>query len=80
MQKRRIAALCPPNLAIKLIVSPEEAQRRKPGEVHLVTSKSLTERVKQICFSEYIKSVLIDADQPQKQVILGIKRAKWDAL
>lgn len=76
----RIAKLCPPDLVIKLIVSPEVAKARKPGEIEEETSKNLTQRVKEINFSEKTKSVLIDADRTQKEVILDIKRAIWKEL
>lgn len=76
----RIAQLCPPDLAIKLIVSPEVAKQRKPEEIELETSNNLTERVKKIKFSEKTKSVLIDADKPQEEVILEIKRVIWNEI
>lgn len=76
----RIAKMCAPDLAIKLIVSPEVAIKRKPNEIELETSKNLTERVKKIKFSDYTKEVLINADKPQKEVILDIKRAIWNEL
>ena len=76
----RIAGLCPPDVAIKMIVSPEEAVRRKPGELDVETSKSLTERVKAIRFSEKTKSVEISSDQPKEEMLLEVKRAIWDNL
>lgn len=73
----RIAKLSPPDLAIKLIVSPEVAQSRKPGEIDLETSKNLTERIQMIQFSEQTKIVEIDANQSQEEVILNVKKAIW---
>lgn len=76
----RIARLCPPDLAIKLIVPPEVAVERKPGEIDIDTSRSLTERVKAIHFSDHTKSVEIDSAQPQEKVWLDIKKAIWRVL
>ena len=76
----RIARLCPPDLVIKMIVSPEEAVRRKPGELDEETSRNLTERVKAIKFSEKTKCVEISSDQPQDKMWLDVKRAIWDNL
>lgn len=76
----RMAKICPPDLAIKLIVPPEVAVERKPGEINIETSRSLTERVKEIRFSEHTKCVEIDSAQEQKKVWLDIKRAIWDAI
>lgn len=76
----RIAKLCPPDLAIKLIVPPEVAVQRKPGEINVETSRNLTERVKEIKFSDHTKCVEIDSAQEQKKVWLDIKRAIWDAI
>ena len=76
----RIAKLCPPDLAIKLIVPPEVAVQRKPGEINVETSRNLTERVKEIKFSGHTRCVEIDSAQEQKKVWLDIKRAIWDAI
>ena len=80
MECFRIAKLCPPDLAIKLIVPPEVAVERKPGEINVETSRNLTERVKEIKFSDHTKCVEIDSAQEQKKVWLDIKRAIWDAI
>lgn len=79
-EAHRLAKLCSPDLAIKLIVSPEEAKKRKPDEINIETSRKLTERVKEIKFSESTKHVLIDADKKQDDVILEIKKAIWNAI
>lgn len=76
----RMARLCPPDLVIKLIVPPEIAVERKPGEINLETSKNLTERVKAIKFSEHTKCVEIDSAQERSEVWLEIKRAIWNAM
>lgn len=76
----RIAQLCPPDLVIKMIVPPEVAAQRKPGEIDVETSRSLTERVKQIKFSKRTKCVEIDSNQQQDKVWLDVKRAIWDNL
>ena len=76
----RLAGLCPPDLVVKLIVPPEVAVRRKPGEVDFETSRNLTERVKQIRFSSHTECVEIDAAQKQEAVWLAIKNAIWNAM
>lgn len=75
-----IAKQCPPDLVIKMIVPPEVAAGRKPGEIDIDTSRSLTKRVKAIRFSEHTKSVEIDSAQPQEKVWLDIKREIWNVL
>ena len=76
----RIAELCPPDAAIKLIVSPEVAAKRKPNEINIETNRNLTERVKNIKFSKKTKSILIDANKSQQDVILEIKKAIWNLI
>lgn len=76
----RIASLCPPDLVVKLIVSPKVACDRKPGEIDPETSAMLTERIKEIKFSEKTAIVQIDSDQPQEKVWLDIKNAIWNNL
>lgn len=76
----RLAQMCPPDLAIKLIVPPEVAVERKPGEIDIDTSRNLTERVREIRFSDQTKCVEIDSAQEQEKVWLDIKRAIWDSI
>lgn len=76
----RIAKLCPPDLVIKMIVPPEVAAKRKPGEIDVETSRSLAERVKQIKFSERATCVEIDSDQPQEKVWRDVKKVIWENL
>ena len=76
----RIAKLCPPDLVIKMIVPPEVAAERKPGEINIETSRSLTERVQKLQFSERTKCVEIDSAQMQEKVWLDVKREIWKML
>lgn len=76
----RLASLCPPDIVIKLIVSPEVACSRKPGEIDPETSAMLTERIKNIKFSDKTVSVQINSDQAQEKVWLDIKNAIWNNL
>lgn len=76
----RIAEMCPPDLAIKMIVPPEIAVARKPGEIDIETSRNLTERVKHIKFSDRTCCTEIDSGQSQETVWLNIKRAIWEAI
>jgi thymidylate kinase len=76
----RIAQLCPPDLVIKMIVPPEVAAQRKPGEIDVETSRNLTERVKEIKFSKRTKCVEIDSNQPQEKVWNDVKKIIWDNL
>ena len=73
----RIAKLCPPDLAIKMIVDPDVAVNRKPGEIDIETSKNLTERIKKIKFSPYTKSILINSNLSKEEVLLNVKKAIW---
>lgn len=79
-QSYKLAQLSPPDIAIKLIVSPEKAMERKPGEIEYATSKSLTNRIKNLVFSDSTKCIEIDADGEQEKVLLSIKKTIWDSL
>ena len=76
----RVAKLCSPDLVVKMLVSPEKASERKPSEIDIITNKNLTERIKNIHFSPYTKSVLIDTDKSIEQVVLEVKRIVWEVL
>ena len=76
----QIAKMCPPDLVIKLIVSPEVAMSRKPGEITYETAKNLTERVKALNFSNRTKLVEIDADQTRDKVLLDIQKEIWNSI
>ncbi len=76
----RIARMCPPDVAIKLIVSPEEAIKRKPDEIDYEISKNLTERIKKITFNNNTKCVEVNSDKTQQDVILEIKKIIWNSL
>lgn len=72
-----LSKLIQPDLVIKLVISPEEAVRRKPKENDLETSKYLTDRIKNINFSDYTKKIIINAEKPYEQEIIEIKNQIW---
>lgn len=72
------ASLVFPDIAIKFIVSPEVAMKRKPNEINYEVSRKLTEKIKKINFSNSTKKYEIDADKPHEEVILEVKRIIWE--
>ena len=76
----RLAKMCAPDIAIKLIASPEVAQSRKPNEIDPVVNKSLTDRILKIKLSKKTTIVVINADRKKEEVLLDIKRAIWKGL
>ena len=75
----RLAELCPPDLVIKLHVTPELAARRKPQapREQILTGAELLSLVS---YPATTRVVDIDASQPLGQVVLQVKRAVWDAI
>lgn len=71
---------CSPDLIIKMMVSPEVAMQRKPGELTLETGKYLFDKIRKIKYSEHSNVVEINADQPQEKVWLDVKRQIWEVL
>lgn len=74
------AKYCSPDLILKMMVSPEVAILRKPGELTLETGKYLFEKVRKIKYSERSNVVEINADQPQDKVWLDVKKQIWKML
>jgi hypothetical protein len=75
----RLAELCPPDLVIKLLVTPELAARRKPTTPQ-EQIRSGVELLHRLSYPPPTRVVDIDASQPLGQVILQVKRAIWDAI
>jgi hypothetical protein len=75
----RLAELCPPNLVIKLHVSPQVAASRKPAtpREQILTG---VEMVRRLSYPSTTCIVDIDGSQPLQNVILQVKRAVWDAV
>jgi thymidylate kinase len=73
------AALHPPDLVIKLLVSPDVTLRRKPG-MRPDDVRRRIEAVRQLAYPETAHVVEIDADAPLDRVLLQVKQAVWDRL
>ncbi len=72
----RLVELSPPDLVLKLHVSPEVASRRKP-ETPPHQVRSGIDMVRQLRFPETTKVVDLDAEQPPATVLLEAKRHLW---
>ncbi len=75
----RTAACNAPDLAIKLKVSPEVANRRKPEASAAEVSRRL-EALAQIEYGERCDHLVLDADRPLEQILADVKRAIWKRL
>jgi thymidylate kinase len=78
-QAFQLAELCPPDLVIKLHVSPEVAASRKP-ETPRQQILTGVEMVRRLSYPATTRIVDIDGSQPLQQVILQVKRALWNAI
>ncbi len=70
-------ASLPPDLVVKLIVSPEVAHARKPDH-NIEKMRRKAEITEALAFP--CRIVEIDANQPLDEVILQVKRAVWEAI
>jgi hypothetical protein len=75
----RRAQRCPPDLAIKLDVSPEVAVARKP-DMALVECARRRAAVASLDWGARCRHVSVDADQPLERVLAEVKRAIWAEL
>lgn len=75
----RLAELTPPDVVIKLHVSPEVAARRKP-ETPDEQVRTGIDMVRRLRFPPTTRVVDLDAEQPLPQVLLAAKQAIWDAI
>ncbi len=73
-----LARRLPPDLVLKLIVTPETAARREPDMKPALIERRI-EYVRKLTFAG-APSVLIDAEQPLEHVILAIKQEIWRIL
>lgn len=73
------AQLSPPDLVLKLHVSPAVALQRKPG-VPADQLRQETEIVRRLQYPAGTRVVDIDADQPFEEVLLRVKEAVWEAI
>lgn len=74
-----LAELTPPDLVLKLHISPEVASRRKP-ETPLQQLRTGIDMVRQIEFPGTTRVVSLDAEQPFPAVLLAAQRAIWEAI
>lgn len=75
----RLMELTPPDLVIKLHVSPEVAKRRKP-ETPVELLRTGIEVVERLEFPPTTRVVDVDAEQPLAHVLLEVKRAVWESV
>ena len=68
---------CPPELVIKLDVSPEVARDRKP-EMPIAQLERRVEAIESLEFDTDV--VVVDAEQPLEDVLLEVKRHVWEQL
>ncbi len=69
----------PPDVVIKLLVSPEVALERKPARSEAQLRRKV-EVIRQLRYPRGTRVVEIDADLPLEQVLLDVKRAVWESL
>jgi thymidylate kinase len=74
-----LSELSPPDLVIKLHVTPELAARRKPSTPP-DQIRSGVELLRRLSYPSTTRVVDIDAGQPLPDVILQVKREIWDAI
>ena len=75
----RTAVAFPPDLVVKLHVSPEVAQRRK-SSTPMEAIRRKVDAVEALEFPPHVRVVEIDADQPAESVLLEAKRAVWEII
>ncbi len=71
--------LCPPDLVVKLHVSPDVALQRKP-ETPVDQVHRKVDVVRQLQYPPTTRVVDVDANQPLEQVLLQVKQAVWDSI
>ena len=74
-----MAELTPPDLVIKMHVTPEVATRRKP-ETPAEQLRTGIELVRQLEFPSPTRVLDVDAEQPLPEVVLQVKRAVWECI
>jgi thymidylate kinase len=75
----RAAQACPPDLVLKLHVTPEVASRRR-SETDLEYLAGRAEVIRALRYPSDTAVVEVNADQPMDRVLLEVKRAIWQAL
>jgi thymidylate kinase len=70
----------PPDLLIKLNVTPEVALRRKPDTARIEECRRRVAAIGSLHFPPPTKTVEIDADQSFEEVLAQIRKCIWDAL
>jgi hypothetical protein len=75
----QLAEMTPPDLVLKLHVSPEVAARRKP-ETPAEQLRTGIDLVRRLRFPPTTRVVELDAEQPLPSVLLAAKRALWEVI
>ena len=74
----RWAEIYPPDLVIKLNVTPEVALKRKQHEMSIKEISLRVETIKKLSFPHEIKVVTVNADKPVEQVLMEVKQLVWE--
>ena len=75
----RSAELCPPDLVVKLQVSPEVALARKPATPAEKLRRKV-EIVRTLRYPQTTRVLEVDANRSAEEVLLQVKCAIWDCL
>ena len=75
----QLAEMTPPDLVLKLHVTPEVAARRKP-ETPAEQLHTGIDLVRRLRFPPTTRVVELDAEQPLPSVLLAAKRALWEVI
>jgi hypothetical protein len=73
------STIYPPDLVVKLNVTPEVAQRRKP-DMHIAENQRRVNAVKALHYPSPTNTVDINADDTLDRVLLALKRCVWREL
>ena len=76
----RRSEIYPPDLVIKLDVSPEIAIRRKPYDSSIEKIHLRVDAIKSLRYPTSTEVVTIDADELADQVLLKVKRVIWERI
>ncbi|MGF1540308.1 MAG: hypothetical protein ACFCU5_07625 [Pleurocapsa sp.] len=76
---QNMAATMPPDLVIKLKITPEVAKARKSETPSEMVHKKIA-AVQALKFSPQTTVITVDAEQPLKRVLATAKRAVWESL
>ena len=76
----RWSKVYPPDLVIKLNVTPEVALKRKQHEMSIKEISLRVETIKKLSFPHETKVVTVNADKPVEQVLMEVKQLVWEKI